>query len=286
MEMTWELLSKFAANTHSYAGEDGMIEELIKRLGKDIPVHDDCWAVEFGADDGIECSNTANLADGRGWNRLLIEADYQKYERLAPLADAATICVNGFVQPNGAQAIDQIMKTYEVSPTLMSIDVDGADYFIMEAMEARPLILIVEYNQTVPWFMDIRAKEPNNRFGASSLSLYRLATKMQYHLAGATETNLIFLYSPFGRGGPIRSPALLNINPSYEQIMTELPNRSGYIVTDYTCHRTDVNTDNLPKWGFRSNKPKDELVFEAEYYPGNSPAMSERAKRERHYYGS
>ena len=65
--------NKYAKNIYSQNGEDGIIEELLKRL--DIK---NGWVCEFGAWDGINLSNTFRLVEN-GFNAVFIEGDQNKY---------------------------------------------------------------------------------------------------------------------------------------------------------------------------------------------------------------
>ena len=57
--MNTDNLKKYKYNTYSQNGEDGILEEVFKRLGLDE--FNKFWVVEFGAWDGKHLSNTFNL---------------------------------------------------------------------------------------------------------------------------------------------------------------------------------------------------------------------------------
>jgi hypothetical protein len=61
-------LNSYARNFTSQFGEDGIIEEILIRLGAVVPK----YFVEFGAWDGVHLSNTHSLAK-LGWSGLYIE---------------------------------------------------------------------------------------------------------------------------------------------------------------------------------------------------------------------
>ena len=67
---------RYKNNVYSQNGEDGIVEELLKRLNINTG-----WVCEFGAWDGIHLSNTFNLIK-KGFNGVLIESDNQKYKDL------------------------------------------------------------------------------------------------------------------------------------------------------------------------------------------------------------
>ena len=73
-------LSKFRFNIYSQNGEDGIIEELIKRLNID-KTNNQKWCVEFGAWDGMHLSNTFNLVT-KGWKAVYIEGDPNRFNTL------------------------------------------------------------------------------------------------------------------------------------------------------------------------------------------------------------
>jgi hypothetical protein len=57
--MNTDNLEKYKYDTYSQNGEDGILEEVFKRLGLDE--FNKFWVVEFGAWDGKHLSNTFNL---------------------------------------------------------------------------------------------------------------------------------------------------------------------------------------------------------------------------------
>lgn len=66
MSYTNHFYCAFSKNIHSQNGEDGVIEELLKRLN-----------ISSGWD-GIYLSNTFNLVE-KGFNAVFIESDSEKY---------------------------------------------------------------------------------------------------------------------------------------------------------------------------------------------------------------
>jgi hypothetical protein len=74
----------YSKNIYSQNGEDGIIEELLKRLNITKG-----WVCEFGAWDGILLSNTFNLVKN-GFDAVFIEGDVNKYNDLLHLFSLKT----------------------------------------------------------------------------------------------------------------------------------------------------------------------------------------------------
>ena len=68
---------KYAKNVYSQNGEDGIVEELLKRLNIE-----NGWVCEFGAWDGKHLSNTFNLIENKNFNAVFIEGHKDKYKDL------------------------------------------------------------------------------------------------------------------------------------------------------------------------------------------------------------
>jgi len=73
---TNQFYSIYHKNIYSQNGEDGIVEELLKRLEIE-----NGWICEFGAWDGIYLSNTFNLTQ-KGFHSVFIESDKDKYQDL------------------------------------------------------------------------------------------------------------------------------------------------------------------------------------------------------------
>ena len=74
-------LIEYRKNIHSQNGEDGVIDEIFKRINLASLSHEK-WCVEFGAWDGKHYSNTFHLVE-QGWNAVYIEGDIEKYSDLS-----------------------------------------------------------------------------------------------------------------------------------------------------------------------------------------------------------
>ncbi len=175
-------LSNFGRNKYSQFGEDGIIEHIFEQIGEESR-----FCVEFGASDGVSCSNTKRLRDA-DWSALLIEADFDRYKQLSRFENSKVNTLHMQVTPT---TIDHLLGTRPVD--LMSIDVDGEDYAIFEEMRARPRVLLVEYNGSIPPHVSVHQTDSRMYFGASARALCDLAEQKDYQLIGLTKGNVIFV---------------------------------------------------------------------------------------------
>ena len=180
-------LTRFEFRASSQNGEDGVIAELLRRLGAVEPG----YFVEFGIESGAE-GNSVFLADLLGWSGLFLEPDdagfadvQRKYggnPRVQTVQAAVTAeNIEALFEANGVPA----------EPDLVTIDVDGNDYWIWKALgRFRPRILIIEYNGGLP--LDRRLVMPYDpewrwpygaRYGASLGAMEALAADKGYRLA-------------------------------------------------------------------------------------------------------
>lgn len=83
------------------------------------------------------------------------------------------------------------MKNNNISKEidLLSIDIDGDDYYIFESLETiRPRVIICEFNPTIPAHIDIYPKM-GNYFGCSVAALNRIANTKGFKLVSILGVN-------------------------------------------------------------------------------------------------
>lgn len=154
-------------------------------------------------EDGSEC-NSAYLLRDCGWRGLLIEGDDRSFEALRErYAHSEGVRLeHRYVT---AEDVVQILVAHDVPAEfdLLSIDVDGNDYWLWKALDVyRPRVVVIEYNAShAPPERWVMAYNPTHRwkgdnyFGASLASLTALADVKDYALL-ATDTcgvNAFFL---------------------------------------------------------------------------------------------
>ena len=191
-------LTKFEHSVFSQFGEDGVIKYLLMTL-KDLGIELSYRCCEFGAWDGKHLSNTMNLISNDNFEGVLIEADSLKYvDLLRNTGDLKVLALNEFVEPKG-NTLEEILSRNSIPNDLdvLSIDIDGSDYQILESLnELRPKIIVIEYNPSVP--LDFVYINPDGLSrGSSALALTNLAKVKGYTLVHRTSVNLIFMKDEF-----------------------------------------------------------------------------------------
>ncbi len=203
-------------NTHEFRvfsqnGEDGVIQFLLSRV--DI---ENKQFVEFGVGDYSE-ANTRFLALHDRWSGLVLEGsarDVNRLKRDPTFWRYDITAVSAFVT---RENIDDLLVANGMTDDigLLSIDVDGNDYWIFEAISVvRPAIVIIEYNHrfgqdravTVPYdpgFILDRAHHSHIYYGASLRALCLLANRRGYAFVGCESfgVNAFFVRRDLMTGG-------------------------------------------------------------------------------------
>ena len=117
-------LTPYERSVSSQNGEDGILVEIFRRIGRQ-PGH----FVEIGAH-GTE-ANCLFLADGLAWSGLFIEADSQEAERLERryTARSDVSVLQRFVTVGNVESLLAEAGTPD-DFDLLSIDIDGNDFWI------------------------------------------------------------------------------------------------------------------------------------------------------------
>jgi hypothetical protein len=191
-------LKLFEHNFYSQNGEDGVIAEILQRLTKGVTLTH--WCVEFGAWDGVYLSNTCRLIRESNYQAVLIEGDPKRVKQLYknfPQKNVVKVC--RFVGFEGENTIDKILSETPISIDFdfLSIDIDGADYYILESIKNyTPKVICIEFNPSIPNAVDfVQVKNFNIKQGSSAQALIRLAKVKGYKLVHSTLCNLIFVRS-------------------------------------------------------------------------------------------
>jgi hypothetical protein len=181
---------------YSQFGDDGIIQYLVKNTEVKNKIF-----IEFGVENYLE-ANTRFLLINDNWTGLVMDSNrnniefikkdniYWKYDLTARQAFITRDNINSLITENGFAG--------EIG--LLSIDIDGNDYWIWDCMNVvLPVIVVVEYNSefgcehavTIPYnprFERTKAHYSNLYFGASLKALCQLADKKGYYFVGSNSS--------------------------------------------------------------------------------------------------
>jgi hypothetical protein len=188
----------YKKNKFSQWGEDGIIEEILKRIKNSS----DKQCCEFGAWDGKFLSNTYNLITNHNYEAILIEADIKKFRELCiTFPEKKIIKINEFVNFTGKNTLDNILlKThFNKDFDFLSIDIDGCDYYIFESLSKfAPKVICVEFNPSIAkniYF--VQEKNMKIMQGSSARSIIDLGLKKDYFPIASTNCNIFFIHKKF-----------------------------------------------------------------------------------------
>lgn len=201
---SWQVRAKETLNSlqdaefrvSSQFGEDGIIDWLVERA--QIPLASRSF-IEFGVENYAE-ANTRFLMQNRNWRGLILDGSQAMHEEITRAGfrwKYDLTAKSAFITRENINAlIEEAGFTGEIG--LLSVDVDGNDYWIWEAIEVvHPILFVCEYNAifgdvyplSVPYdpaFFRTKAHFSNLYFGASIRALRLLGEKKGYRFAGTT----------------------------------------------------------------------------------------------------
>ena len=182
-------LERYGFKAYSQNDEDGIIQEIFRRIGTTSRTF-----FEFGAGNGLEINCCYLLL--QGWSGAWADTEEQYLSQVRTMfmpwiASGKLTVSRGAIT---AENINEVMQTLKLPAELdlLSIDVDGNDYYIFEALTARPRVVIIEYNAELRPPVRL-VQKPTDRWddtsysGASLAALTALAKLKDYVLVG---TNL------------------------------------------------------------------------------------------------
>jgi hypothetical protein len=189
----------------SQSEEDGILWYIFSLIGTT-----NRKAIEICAGNGIEC-NSANLIINHGWNALLVDGNPKNTDMAREFYSGqqdtflgGPNIVNAWIT---AENVNDLIAGNGCSGEvdLLTIDVDGVDYWLWKAMDvASPRVVVVETvplwaadrSVTVPYAADFRAKWFKNSkvdwfcySGASLPAFVKLGKEKGYRLVGTNRFN-------------------------------------------------------------------------------------------------
>lgn len=196
-------ISETGLKVFSQFEEDGKLLYLFALLGMTNKTF-----IEFGSDDGIN-SNSANLYYHHGFNGLFMDGNPKALERGRYFFkrhrnknNEQPVFKQAFIQ---AENINELIQSagFEGEIGLLSVDIDGNDYWVWKAMEVvQPQVVIIEtHNEfglndiVVPY--DPKYMYPGKHptyHGASPVAMTKLAKHKGYRLVGSNDLGFNFIF--------------------------------------------------------------------------------------------
>lgn len=194
-------LQVYGRKIHSQNDEDGVLEHIFYVLGPSRG-----YFVEIGVGPprdgrdikegiGLECN--CRLLSENGWSGLLLDAGDYPASLGVTRAFVTAENINQLLDENGVP--DEI--------DLLSIDIDGNDYWVWKALRRKPRVVVVEYNASIPAdesktivydpAFNWAAGGCTKYYGASLLALTRLGIERGYTLVYANGVNAFFVDTSF-----------------------------------------------------------------------------------------
>jgi hypothetical protein len=196
-------LSDYELKVFSQWGEDGIIQFLVDRINPECKLF-----VEIGVEDYKEC-NTRYLLIRDNWKGFAIDADEKRLGKIYQDEIIWKYDIQPIVSYVTKDNIDNLLKSYKIAGKigLLSIDIDGNDYWIWQAIRsANPDIVVCEYQSmwgfehpvTIPYteeFNRAEKKHHNIYYSCSLPALIHLATEKGYAYIGSNKvgSNAFFI---------------------------------------------------------------------------------------------
>jgi len=231
-------INKFGIKIYSQNDEDGIILYILKHIGVKTKKF-----VEVGAENGIEC-NTTNLLKNFDWSGAQIEGNKKLYnnakiqlKKVLGKKIKNLKLLNIFVTKKN---INQILKKYSGKEIdLLSIDIDGNDFWIWKAINCvKPRLVVIEYNSffgpnisaTIKYNSKFSWDHYNNKpyYGASLKALEKLGKQKKYSLVGVDKNgvNAFFIRNDLAKNINLKSKKTKDI---FLDNKREVRNKKQYI---------------------------------------------------------
>ncbi len=194
-------LKEVEFSVFSQWGDDGIINWLIQN----IPIKNKVF-LEIGTEDYIE-SNTRFLLKYRNWNGYIIEGNKDHVKNIKKQTVHwkydLNVCQKFITKENINNTIKSLNLKSEIG--LLSLDIDGIDYWIWKELKViKPIIFVCEFNSvfgdlnhiTVPYKKDFNRTKfhySNLIYGASLKAFISISNKKGYKFVG-TNSNGVNAY--------------------------------------------------------------------------------------------
>lgn len=184
-------LNEHAHIYHSQNGEEGIVEHIFNKIG-----HTNKVAVEFGAGDGRNISNTLHFKETYEFSRVLIEGGSGRNRTDEEI-------IRSVVTPEN---INDLLSDCPEICDLISIDIDGDDYWVWKAMKTKGRVVIIEFHSAIPNDISLAILPGkgtinshkkrvilNGYYSANLRAFYELAETLGYKFCTTISDNAIFV---------------------------------------------------------------------------------------------
>lgn len=207
----------------SQRGEDGIIQYIISQIAIPHKIF-----IEFGVEDYRE-SNTRLLLINNNWSGLVIDGSKDNIRFIKSDFIYWKYDITAFHSFITKENINQLISRYTSCSDigLLSVDIDGNDYWVWEAIDViQPRIVVCEYNSafgpaqkvSVPYAADfVRSKTHYSElyFGASLGAFCHLAEKKGYDFIGTAGAGVNAFFVRKDLSAPFKKySAAENFHPS------------------------------------------------------------------------
>lgn len=170
---------------YSRCGESSLLWNVFEKIGTKQK-----YGVEFGASDGYSASNLRMFLMN-GWTGLQLDSN------------PANEVKQEFITKDN---INKVFKKYEVPEDLdlISIDIDGNDYWVWKELDYHPSVIIIEFNSNFKYgdkvvleYVENHVWDGSHAYSASLSALEELGKSKGYFLYMQTTDNLIFISNEY-----------------------------------------------------------------------------------------
>jgi hypothetical protein len=209
-----------------------------------------------------------------GYSAVLIEGDKKRFMELKVRANknARITALNAFVGFSPSNNLDTLLASTPIPRgfDLLSIDVDGNDYHIWNAVRScDPKVICIEYNPTIPTELEfVQPADPKVNHGASLLSLTKLGKCKGYQLVAVTRLNAIFVREEYF--------SLFQIPNNEPHVLREDHSDITHIFSGYDGRIFIAGAQSLPWHGIDFESRLRQLPKIFRKYPGNFSRLTSR----------
>lgn len=138
------IISEYDYDVFSHNGEDAVLCHIINEAG----IRNGSF-IEIGAMDGVKGSNTRFLAL-HNWTGAMIECDSKFFKRLARnyTYGQNVDTIHAKVSCEEGETLDDVLDSvnFPENPDVLSLDIDGNDYWVLKGLRRKPNVVAVEFN--------------------------------------------------------------------------------------------------------------------------------------------